>query len=158
LPREKRQPLESLAIVRVTKSHVGEISSLFDDYRRFYGQRSNLPAAKRFLEERLAKEESVIFLALQNELPVGFAQLYPSFSSVSMKPLWILNDLFVAPAARRGGVASALLKKSEQLAKRTRAKELVLETSPKNIRAQRLYGKLGWKLDKTFLTYRLSMK
>jgi ribosomal protein S18 acetylase RimI-like enzyme len=131
---------------------------LFDDYRRFYGQRSKLTAARRFLKERLTKEESVIFLAFENRSPVGFAQLYPSFSSVSMKPLWILNDLYVAPAARRSGVASALLRKSEQLARRTRAKELVLETSRDNTRAQRLYGKLGWKLDKTFLTYRLSVE
>jgi len=129
---------------------------MFDAYRRFYHQSSNLPASKRFLERRLANNESVIFLALLNKSPVGFAQLYPSFSSIGMKPLWILNDLYVEPMARKGGVATALLKKSGEFARSKHAKELVLETGRNNEKAKRLYEKLGWKRNNTYLTYRLS--
>jgi hypothetical protein len=75
--------------------HLQEVSKLFDRYRVFYKQSSDIEAAKAFLQERFQKHDSIIFVALDNELIVGFTQLYPSFSSVSMKRAWILNDLFV---------------------------------------------------------------
>ena len=89
--------------------------------------------------------------------PVGFTQLFPSFSSVSLKRLWILNDLFVTPNARRAGVAKALLERARQYALDTRAKALVLSTEVDNKSAQRLYEALGWRRDETFYTYGLEV-
>jgi hypothetical protein len=60
---------------------------LFDAYRQFYGKPSDLALASRFIEQRLASGDSVIFLAYTEKVQVrnavGFMQLYPSFSSVS---------------------------------------------------------------------------
>jgi ribosomal protein S18 acetylase RimI-like enzyme len=95
----------------------------------------------------------VIFVALLNDAPVGFTQLYPSWSSVSMRALWILNDLFVAQVARRRGVARALILRAEQYAMKLQAKGLVLETAVDNIHAQHLYENLGWKRDDEFYRY-----
>ena len=98
-----------------------------------------------------------MFLALEGTEGLGFAQLYPSFSSVSMKRLWILNDLFVAPEARRRGVAAALLEEARRLAVETRAEGLELATATENLPAQRLYERLGWERDDAFHHYFLSL-
>jgi len=147
--------MSGLKIVRTTRNRVADVAPLFHAYRRYYQQRSDEASCRGFLLERVDKAESVIFLALVNGKVVGFAQLYPSFSSVWMKRLWILNDLFVVPKARRHRVGTALLDASRQLAKKTGAKGLILETKKDNLRAQRLYEKLGWTRDEMFYHYYL---
>jgi hypothetical protein len=82
-------------LIRVTTEKVDLIAPLFDAYRQFYGQRADLEGGRQFLFERLQRGESVVFAVIEAENTLGFTQLYPSFSSVSMKPIWILNDLFV---------------------------------------------------------------
>jgi len=128
---------------------------LFDGYRQFYGQRSDVAAASAFLAERLRRDESVIFIAIGDEEALGFTQLYPSFSSVSVKRLWILNDLFVSPAARRGGVGRRLLERARDWAVETDAKGLTLTTALTNAAARSLYESCGWRLDDEFAHYQL---
>jgi ribosomal protein S18 acetylase RimI-like enzyme len=149
---------ESLEIVRATAAHAEAVAPLFDAYRQFYGLRSDVAAARAFLSERLARDESVVFLALLREggaaaRPVGFTQLYPSFSSLALRPVWILYDLFVAPDARRYGVGRALLERAHAFAIETGAAELSLQTARDNLPAQALYARLGWRRDDEFLTY-----
>ena len=153
-------PATPIAIVRATVEDVPLIVPLFDGYRRFYKQPSNLEGAQLFLTERLEENSSVIFLALGTDekgeqQPCGFTQLYPSFSSVSMKRLWILNDLFVAPEARRSGAGRALLERARTFAAETQAKGLTLSTAVDNYKAQALYEAAGWKRDEEFYAYRL---
>jgi GNAT superfamily N-acetyltransferase len=88
---------------------IEELAELFDRYRMFYQQPSNTEAARDFLQERLEKSDSTIFVASNDGQIVGFTQLYPSFSSVSMKRIWILNDLFVRETDRNQGVAKLLM-------------------------------------------------
>ena len=81
-------------IIQATTAELDKAAKLFDDYRVFYDQEPDFEGAKRFLNERMAGNESVIYLALdENNEPMGFVQLYPSFTSVGMKKLWVLNDL-----------------------------------------------------------------
>ncbi|HEX6017774.1 MAG TPA: GNAT family N-acetyltransferase, partial [Burkholderiaceae bacterium] len=89
------------------------LAALLDLYRRFQGQPRDLQAARTFLRARFERGESIVFLARDAARAVGFAQLYPSFSSVALKRVLILNDLFVDPAARRRQVASELLRAAE---------------------------------------------
>ena len=129
---------------------VDRLAPLFDGYRQFYRQPADLDGARRFLAERLAAGESRVFVAeTADGWPLGFVQLFPSFSSVSMKRLWILNDLFVAPDARRSGVARALMDRAREFAVETGAKGLILETESHNAPAKKLYEELGWALDGT---------
>lgn len=141
-----------LEIIPAHSAQLELLVPLFDAYRSFYGQPSDTAAARRFLGARLRAGESVIFLALMDG-PVGFTQLYPTFSSVSLERLWILNDLFVAPAARRKAVAGALLLRAQQHARETGAKGLTLQTARHNHAAQSLYEAHGWEKDTEFLTY-----
>lgn len=124
---------------------VGRLAPLFDAYRGFYGQASDVAIAEAFLRERLALGESFVLLAERSGEAVGFVQLYPLFSSVRARRILVLNDLYVVESARRGGVAEALLREAEALAREAGALRLVLETGEDNRAAQRLYEKMGWR-------------
>lgn len=135
-------------IVEAGSEHLEQVAALFDAYRVFYRQPSDLEGARRFISTRLRHGDSRIFLALEDDgTGLGFVQLFPSFSSVSMQDLWILNDLFVAPDGRRRGIGRALMERAHGLAVETGAKGLILETEADNHAAKRLYEELGWELD-----------
>jgi ribosomal protein S18 acetylase RimI-like enzyme len=134
----------ALDIKRVTTDDVSAVALLYDAYRAFYQQPSNLPAAFDFLEQRISKNESVIFFAILKGEAVGFVQLYPIFSSVQMKPALLLNDLFVNESVRRQGVGEALLQQAKQFGRESGAAYLLLQTASDNYRAQSVYEKSGW--------------
>ena len=96
-------------IRRATVADLDALVPLFDAYRVFYAQPSDPVRARDFLAERMDSGESVVLVAERGPSTVGFTQLYPIFSSVRTARTWLLNDLFVADGARRGGVARALL-------------------------------------------------
>jgi ribosomal protein S18 acetylase RimI-like enzyme len=130
-----------------------DLTILFDAYRIFYKQEGDVSAARKFLKERLLRNESVIYIAYNEENAIGFTQLYPIFSSVSLKNAWLLNDLYVLPSARRSGVAEALLNAAREHGIDTGAKWLLLETALDNFPAQSLYEKNGWvKAEDIFYT------
>jgi GNAT superfamily N-acetyltransferase len=144
-----------MQIIPARAEHVPQLAPLFDAYRQFYRQPSDLAGAAAFLRERIERNQSVVFLALLDGTAVGFTQLYPSFSSTSMKRLWILNDLFVVPEARRRGVAKELMERARRLAVETSAESLALETAVDNHNAQKLYEGLGWIRDEEYFRYSL---
>lgn len=133
------------------------VANLFNAYRMFYGQSSDLEGAEKYIKERLENGESVIFVAKDNEDYAGFTQLYPTFSSVSMKRAWVLNDLFVDQEARRRGIGEMLMHEARDYAIATGAKSIALETAPENAAAQRLYEKSGYIRDTEFYHYELSL-
>jgi ribosomal protein S18 acetylase RimI-like enzyme len=124
--------------VRAGLEHLENVARLFDAYRQFHGQASDVQAARRFLADRIRKAQSVIFLAVEGSSAVGFVQLYPCFSSVKMKPIWVLNDLFVAKEARRAGVARLLMNAASDMARSTATARLVLATAKDNTAAKAL--------------------
>ncbi|WP_435356492.1 GNAT family N-acetyltransferase [Emticicia sp. SJ17W-69] len=142
-----------MKVIQVQKEHLDAVAPLFDAYRQYYGQKADLIGAKRFLSERLFLNESVIFLALEGEKPLGFTQLYPTFSSVSMERQWVLNDLFVYENARNLGVGKAILETAQNFVRQLGHKGLLLETTPENRKAQKLYESFGWKLEENHYFY-----
>jgi ribosomal protein S18 acetylase RimI-like enzyme len=145
------------SIARAAPRDVEAIAPLFDAYRDFYLQPRDLEAARAFLAERLARDEAVVFVARESDVAgaaaLGFTLLYPTFSSVSLAPIFVLNDLYVREDARRSGVGCALLLRAEAHARESGAKRLVLRTARDNLRAQRVYESLGWARDEVFFTY-----
>jgi GNAT superfamily N-acetyltransferase len=134
-----------MVIRRAGKEDIDALAVLFDLYRVFYHQPSNIAAASIFLLQRMEKDESVIFVAEQEQALVGFTQLYPIFSSVSLQRTWLLNDLYVHATARKQGVAVQLLEAARQYGLHTGAKWLLLQTGNDNFTAQSVYEKNGWK-------------
>lgn len=152
----------SFQIVRAAVEQLDLLAPLFDTYREFYRLPSDHSRARAYLGERLSREESVVFLALAGSgsgtTALGFTQLYPSFSSLSMKRVWILYDLYVIPQARRRGVGKALMGAAQPLAADTSADSIVLETAVDDHNAQRLYEQLGYQRDAAFYRYALSIQ
>jgi GNAT superfamily N-acetyltransferase len=132
----------SLEIKKATTEDVSLVAPLFDAYRVFYQQHTNVAAAVEFLQDRLNKNESVIFIAFVNEIAVGFCQLYPIFSSVALQRAWLLNDLYVDATERGQGIASALLQKAKEWGIETRSGWLLLQTGASNKTAQAVYEKM----------------
>jgi len=131
-------------IHRATLDDLRPLSHLFDQYRIFYKQKSNPTAAESFIQERLSLNESVIFMAKIDGEYTGFTQLYPSFTSVGMKRIWILNDLYVHQDFRKKGVGEALIRHTFEYARKTGRTKVMLETGKDNIQAQKLYEKIGF--------------
>ncbi|AXN38007.1 GNAT family N-acetyltransferase [Peribacillus butanolivorans] len=142
-----------MGIQKATLNELDSLTELFDLYRVFYEQTSNLEGAREFLKERITNEESVIFMAFDGDNPIGFVQLYPSFSSVSMMRSWVLNDLFVKGNARKKGFGEKLLKAAIAFAKETGAKGVSLETDKDNSNAQKLYEKIGFIRESNYFYY-----
>lgn len=144
---------------RADASHLDTIAGLFDAYRGFYGQPSNLAQSRAFISERIARDESVIFFAQEPEgEALGFVQLFPTFSSIDAHRTWLLGDLFTAPAARGRGVGTLLMNTARAFAVLSGAKGMTLETATDNATAQRLYESLGYVRDTGYFTYCLDLK
>ncbi|RLL43640.1 GNAT family N-acetyltransferase [Oceanobacillus piezotolerans] len=146
-----------MEVYQATMADLEGVSNLFNLYRVFYQQPSDLEGSKNFIKNRLESNDSVIFVVKDNQRYAGFTQLYPTFSSISMKRAWILNDLYVDKEARKQGVGELLLQKAKDYGIKTGAKSISLETAPDNKAAQKLYEKHGYVRDSQFHHYELSL-
>jgi len=149
--------MNQITVRQAVLSDIETLVPLFDSYRQFYGRTSDLVAAREFLSARFQHGESVMFLAFESDTPVGFTQLYPSFSSVSLARAFILNDLFVSVDSRRKGIGSLLLTAAVDYAKTLNAICLTLSTEITNKTAQALYQSAGWKRDEQFYAYHFTV-
>jgi GNAT superfamily N-acetyltransferase len=150
--------LANAFIRRATVEDLDRIVPLFDAYRQFYSQPSDPVLARTFLSDRFLLHQSVIFLALNTGgSALGFTQLYLSFSSGLARPIYILNDLFVTPSARRCNIARRLLETAADFASQSGAARLVLSTALDNEPARALYESAGWSQDNVFCTYTLPL-
>jgi ribosomal protein S18 acetylase RimI-like enzyme len=144
---------------QATIKDLDDLVHLFDEYRIFYEQKSDKDEARKFLWDKFEHNESIIFIAVDENLreTIGFTQLYPSFSSVSMKRIWILNDLYVRENYRGKHIGRMLLDAAKEYAILTNAKRIELTTAITNVTAQRLYEMNGYELDKVFYKYLLNL-
>lgn len=141
-----------MTIRQATSEDLDGLAVLFNGYRVFYKQESDLAGAKKFISDRLNQQESVVFLAENAEKELmGFTQLYPSFSSVGMKKIWILNDLYVSADHRRKGIATSIMNHAKDYCIRSGRARLVLETGYDNTQAQQLYEGLGYSRDDIYV-------
>ena len=141
-------------ISRASISDLAELHPLVEKYREFYKQPEN-PKTVQFLTDRLENDEAVVFIARVDGNPVGFTMIYPTFSTVSLSAVWLLNDLYVAETSRGQGVANLLMDAAETAAREAGAIRIFLRTAHDNTPAQALYESRGWKQDEVFRRYDL---
>lgn len=140
----------SIEIFEADPFDIDALSKLFDAYRQFYRQKSDIKAAKEFLNERMKQGDSVIYIAFNEYFKaIGFTQLYPLFSSVGMKKTWLLNDLFVDPEYRGQGVSRQLISRAKELARTSQSNGIHLETEKTNSVGLNLYPSEGFELNVT---------
>jgi GNAT superfamily N-acetyltransferase len=151
--------MSNLRILQITAESAAfeQAVRLFDQYRQFYGQASELSVCRSYLHDRLSHGESTVLLATVNEQTVAFAQLYPGFSSIACRKTLILNDMFVSPAHRSEGIGQRLVEASICWARSQGAASIQLETAHDNAAAQRLYDRLGFVRAAGFVSYGLRL-
>lgn len=150
-----------MEIKRIKADEWALVINLFDQYRVFYKKQPDLALAERFIRERLNNNESVIYVAMDGDKPVGFTQLYPKYSSGRAVKNWILNDLFVDPAYRKQGIGAQLINTATAFAKAGGAEFIQLETAVDNYTAQSLYNDIGFVQqppDEEYYLYKLNLK
>lgn len=150
--------MSTITVRQAALTDLESLVPLFDGYRQFYGRNSDLAAAREFLLERFNHGESVLFLAHEGEVPVGFTQLYPSFSSVSLARIFVLNDLFVHAQGRRNGIGAKVIAAATEFAQALGAIRLTLSTATDNAAAQSIYQAAGWKRDEQFFVYHFAIQ
>lgn len=151
-----------MTIQQINKEQGELVFDLFDKYRIFYNQHSNIELAKTFIQARLDNNESVIFVAFEDNssTAIGFTQLYPKYSSVRLVQNWILNDLYVEKEHRKKGVGEALIKAAMNFARERNSKFVELSTAIDNFVAQSLYEQIGFKKlapETDFYSYRIDV-
>ncbi|MFE6841732.1 GNAT family N-acetyltransferase [Streptomyces sp. NPDC057686] len=137
-------------VVRVAGDGDIEVAgALFGGYLDFYEVKVEDPERPRaFLAERIRAGESLVLLADVPEAgTVGFAQVYRTFSSLALRPVWILSDLYVDPSGRRSGAGRALLRDVLRRAGEAGVAGVQLETAYDNHVAQSLYEAEGFERD-----------
>ncbi len=150
--------MNSAATVRLAKApDLDQLADLFDQYRQFYDCPPDLGAARAWLAQNLKTGRSTILAADNGSQLLGFTQLYPALCSVDLVDYFVLYDLYVIEAARRHGIARALMNAASEWAKTQGAARLDLETARDNTPGQALYGELGYKLDEVFLKFSLEL-
>ncbi|AGI22328.1 GNAT family N-acetyltransferase [Pseudomonas sp. MT3] len=135
-----------------------DLVPLFSGYLDFYEVPAPHTAIRGFLQARIERGESTVFIARSIDgLAVGFVQLYPFFASLTLQPAWLVSDLYVMPAARRDGHGEALMNAARVHAEASGACGLMLETAKTNRAGQSLYERLGYQRDEKFYTYWLDL-
>lgn len=142
-----------MVITEATSEDVDALAVLFDAYRQFYKCSAGLRGARSYVQERVLQGPTRFFVSRRDMEIDGFVHLLPSFDTLAMKPMYILEDLYVEPKVRRSGVATALIRHAENFARANAASKLTLSTAQANSEARRLYERQGWLLETEFCYY-----
>lgn len=104
---------------------------------------------RRYAETLIAEEDGD---------PIGFALFFHNYSTFLAQPGIYLEDLFVVPEKRGGGVGRALLERLAQLAVERGCGRLEWAVLDWNVDAIRFYERLGAKPNAEWTVYRLTDK
>jgi ribosomal protein S18 acetylase RimI-like enzyme len=143
-----------MKVIQCTEENLESLENLFNEYRIFYEQESDIPSCRAFIQKNLEQERSMIFLLLDDAGgPIGFSQLYPAICSLAMKPYYYLSDLYVVPSARKKGHARYLMNYVMDHCTKEGAQRVTLDTAIANKTAQGLYESLGYERESVYITY-----
>ena len=145
-----------LEIAPVSAAEYEELLPLIAAYQGFYEvddveTERNRSFFRRFLAP---SEDGLLLGARRDGQLVGYACLYWHFSSTKACETVLMNDLFVVPEVRGGGVGRALIEASLEIARERGAASLEWQTAPDNHTAQRLYDATGASRS-TWISYEL---
>jgi GNAT superfamily N-acetyltransferase len=138
--------LVAVKIAVVTEADLEDLLPLMRGYCDFYGMAPSDEALLGLARSLLANPDHEGFQLIarnDNGRAVGFATVYWSWSTLSAARTAIMNDLFVHPDARGTGLAEALIEECRVRSGRGGAVSLGWQTAKDNIRAQKVYERVG---------------
>jgi GNAT superfamily N-acetyltransferase len=145
--------MNKLTIRQAAIQDLQRLVPIFDSYREYFGQKKDPEMVAQFLFDRFEHLESIIFIAEQQDEVIGFAQLYPVFSSLTLQRVWLLNDFFIAEEYRGSGGGSHLFTTVKEFTLLTKSKGIELSVEHTNKKAWSFWEKQGFKLDEEFRYY-----
>lgn len=145
--------MSEITFRQATIADLPKIVPIFDSYREYFKQQKDPVRVEQFLFDKFEHFESAIFIALVEDELVGFAQLYPVFSSLTLQRVWLLNDFFITEAYRGSGVGTQLFAKVKEFTHLTRSKGIELSVEHINEKAWTFWEKQGFKMDEEFRYY-----
>jgi GNAT superfamily N-acetyltransferase len=148
-----------IEISRVAEQDLAELLPLVRGYCDFYEvtpSDDELLALSRALIAD-PERDGVQLLARDGAEALGFATIYWSWATTIASRIGVMNDLFVAPAARGTGAAELLIHACVDECRSHGAAELTWQTAPDNERAQRVYDRVGAKRSQ-WVDYSLSVR
>ena len=134
-----------IEIARVGEEHLPQLLPLMRGYCDFYEvapSDDELLALSRALIAD-SEREGIQLIARNEKEALGFATIYWSWATTIAARIGVMNDLFVAPAARGTGAAEQLIHACVDECRKHGAAELTWQTAPDNERAQRVYDRVG---------------
>lgn len=149
---------DELAVAPIAASEYEQVLPLIAAYQRFYeaaeiDEERNRAFFRRFLAP---SEDGLLLGARAGGELLGFTCLYWTFSSVHAAETVLLNDLYVAEAARGRGAGRALIEAAAAIARERGAHRLEWVTATDNHTAQRLYDSFDAKRSE-WLEYELGL-
>ena len=138
------------AIVAVGEAELAELLPLMRAYCDFYAVRPTDEALLDMSRALIADPEregvQLIARARESGAALGFATIFWTWSTTRAARIGVMNDLFVAPAARGAGggrVGEALIAACAERCRARGAVALTWQTALDNERAQALYDRIG---------------
>ena len=134
-----------IEISRVRQEDLAELLPLVRGYCDFYevspSDEELLGLSRALIAD--PERDGVQLLARNGGEAVGFATIYWSWATTIASRIGVMNDLFVAQAARGTGAAEQLILACVEECRQHGAAELAWQTAPDNERAQRVYDRVG---------------
>jgi GNAT superfamily N-acetyltransferase len=148
----------SVALRPATRRDVSTILALIRgiaEYERLAHEVENTEA--RLLEHGFGQRRIFeAILAERGGRTVGFALYFFTFSTFTGRPTLYLEDLYVIPEERRGGIGSQLLARLAQIAEQRKCGRMEWSVLDWNTPARDLYFKLGAKAMDAWTVFRMT--
>lgn len=114
---------------------------------------------RTWIHRAIRKDHSTIWIEEDRGQVIGFARVQDKKREENgVIDYTKLSDLYVRPASRGKGVASSLINRAFQWAKEKKTIEVILNVYEQNRVAQKLYRKMGFRVDCPISGGRMRMK
>lgn len=152
-----RELAEGVEVRPAREDEIDELMPLMRAYCEFYESSPTDEGVRKMLETLIAEPtQGAVFIAREGERAVGVATLDWKWSSLKGARIGYLEDLFVDPDARGGGIADALIEICADRCRELGMRALQWATMPDNHRAQKVYNRTGAEAE-TLLEYDLEL-
>jgi GNAT superfamily N-acetyltransferase len=119
-------------------------AALLDQYRQHFGANPAPEAVTSWMQELVLCGRWRIYAAACGDRVDGICSSAVVPAALTLRTVWLVRDLYVVPAARRQGVARALLAHVAGDARAAGAHRLSLQTETANTHAIELYARNGF--------------